>query len=236
MMQAAAMQAGDPHAVLRRVHARLRLVHGSLDQEVVEQLLVAAFLPRDACVLELGGNVGRVSCVANSLLDDRARHVVLEIDPATAAQLLENRDANGLGFSVEAAALGGRPVLMEATADCIGRRSAVAGREGGDRAWVPARHISWPDLRAKYPDLPFDTLICDCEGALFDVCAEYPGFLEGFRVVVSESDYGCDDKKRAMDALFAAAGLSRVACVPLQAPKTQCEAEFYEVWVSNPKP
>lgn len=225
------MQVADPHEVLRRVHAGLRLVHGSLDQEVMEQRLVTAFLPRDACVLELGGNVGRVSCVANSLLDDGARHVVLEIDPATAAKLVENRDANGLKFHVEAAALGGRPIMMEATADSIGRRSAVAGLESGDRAWTPARVISWPDLRAAYPDLRFDALICDCEGALFDICAEYPGFLAGFRTVVSESDYGCDEKKRAMDALFAAEGLTRVACVPLESPKTQCEAEFYEVWL-----
>lgn len=228
------MQLDNPHAaheLLQRVQAGLRLVHGSLDQELTGQLLVTAFLPRDACVLELGGNVGRVSCVVNSLLHDRSRHVVLEIDPATADRLAENRDANGLAFRVEAAALGGRPLLMEVTDDSLGRRSAVAGLESRDRDWWPARRISWPDLCAKHPGLHFDALVCDCEGALFDICSEYPGFLGGFHTIVSRSDYGCDEKKRAMDALFEAEGLVRVACVPVtQSPKTRCEAEFYEVW------
>lgn len=221
----------DAHDVLRGVHDRLRLVHGSLTEELTEQLLIAAFLPRDACVLELGGNVGRASCVINCLLDYPSKHVVMEVDPRAAAQLRENRDANGLAFRVEAAALGARPRVVQECDDSIGRRSAVAGEQAGDLAWKPAANVPWPELCARYPNFHFDALVADCEGALPAICDEYPGFLSGFRTVIVESDYDSDDAKRDMDRRFAAEGLRRVACIPSSAaPKTLREAEFYEVW------
>ena len=50
-------------------------------------------------VLELGGNIGRNSCIITSLLNDSKNLVVFESFDTIAQQLKENRDLNNLNFS-----------------------------------------------------------------------------------------------------------------------------------------
>ena len=45
--------------------------------ETYEQYMTYRFLPRNASVLELGGNIGRNSMLISSLLNDPTKHVVL---------------------------------------------------------------------------------------------------------------------------------------------------------------
>lgn len=204
-----------PYEKLRQVHGRLSLVHGSLDQEVVMQLLLLAYVPSDACVLELGGHVGRTSCIIATILDDDRRHVVLEIDPSTADKLRDNRDANGFRFEVEAAALAARPVLLEVTSDTLRRRSAPAGNESAAREWWPARRLAWPDLCARYCHLHFDVLVVGCGAALPAICADYPGFMTGFQTVIVQTDGGdsVDDATMAREGFHLAIRVPQVHSV-----------------------
>ena len=49
-----------------------------LCNEIPEQLMACQFLREDDCVLELGGSLGRNSCVINTILNDKTKHVVIE--------------------------------------------------------------------------------------------------------------------------------------------------------------
>ena len=64
---------------------------------IPEQLMTAKHLHPDDCVLELGGSIGRNSCVINSILTDKTKHVVVEPSKAELNILLKNRDSNNLG-------------------------------------------------------------------------------------------------------------------------------------------
>jgi predicted O-methyltransferase YrrM len=95
---------------LHRIHNTLRIDHGSLNEEVPEQLMVVKYLTGTEKVLEIGGNIGRNSLVINSILKDNKNLVVLESDSSIADQLLENRNLNNFNFHIENSALSNRKV------------------------------------------------------------------------------------------------------------------------------
>jgi len=97
---------------LDAIHKSLSLRHGSFSEEYPEQLMAATFISSDAKVLELGGNVGRNSCVIAYLLDDQTNLVVMEPSPISASQLQENRDLNQLSFQIEVAAVSHVPLVL----------------------------------------------------------------------------------------------------------------------------
>lgn len=65
----------------------------------------------DDVVLEIGGNVGRNSCVIASILKDSSNLVVIESSQEIATQLNENRELNGLNFSIVSKALSKVPYI-----------------------------------------------------------------------------------------------------------------------------
>jgi hypothetical protein len=62
--------------------------------ELPERELIRKYLPSNARVLELGGGIGVVSCLTNSLLRDKHAHVVVEANPLLIPFLESNRDLN----------------------------------------------------------------------------------------------------------------------------------------------
>ncbi len=59
------------------------------------------FVNPDDCVLELGGNIGRNSCVIGKILNDSNNLLVIESDPLSVLKLDENRRINALYFKIE---------------------------------------------------------------------------------------------------------------------------------------
>ena len=49
--------------------------------------------------------------------------------------------------------------------------------------------ITWDELNKKY-NLPFNTLIADCEGALYQILKDEPNMFDSFKKVIVENDYG----------------------------------------------
>ena len=214
----------DPVDRLNAIHATLNMEHGSLDDEYPEQLMLVRYVRPDATVLELGGNVGRSSCVIASILDDSSRLVVFESDPATAAQLKDNRDANGFAFHIEAAALSREP-LIQCGWDTVPWHGGVDVPEG----WTPVTTREWRQTLDTYESLRFNTLVADCEGALFYILRDHPGFLDGFETVVLENDFHQLEHKIYVDIMMARHGL-RVAHSEAGG-WGPCHDRFYEVWV-----
>jgi FkbM family methyltransferase len=68
--------------------------------EMEERHLVKAWLPRRFPVIELGGGLGVVSCLANRIIDDPERHMVVEANPLMIPVLERNRSLNDSKFEV----------------------------------------------------------------------------------------------------------------------------------------
>jgi FkbM family methyltransferase len=129
--------------------------------EIEERTLLRRCLPVDFPVVELGGGLGVVSCLANRKLASPARHVVVEAMPSVAALLQRNRDLNHCQFRVVNAALAyGSPTVNLGV-----NRSFVGSRIDGN--FDATVHVPSITLGGIVDEAGFDrfALICDIEGA-----------------------------------------------------------------------
>ena len=210
---------------LGMVHSSVTLKHGSMLDELPEQEMAMAFLDGTERVLEIGGNVGRNSIVIDRMQRGRGGSlVVLESDPDVAAQLTENKLANGCAFEVVVGALSKGPVYQEGWASV--------------RADAPpsSRHRPVPtvDIARLGASRCFDALVADCEGALAQILDDYPELLDGVRTVVIENDFIDDTDKRRVHGLFASRGLSVVYQRGLfWGVRGEWIPDFYQVWAKN---
>jgi FkbM family methyltransferase len=133
--------------------------------EAPERTLIRRHLNRTLPVVEFGGAIGVVSCVANALLDERSKHVVVEANPALLPVLEANRRRNNGKFTIEHGAIGyGSSVLRFPVAqDILESSTFVATTSMVD---VPAT-----SLRTVLDTHGFErcNLVCDIEGAEVDL-------------------------------------------------------------------
>ncbi len=193
-----------PHIdqLLAAIHASLNFTRnatggldgGGLDGEFPEQCMIARFLDPEATVVEFGGNAGRSSLAAASLLSSSARMVVFESDPVSAALLAQNRDANGFNFKVVSAAASLTPLYQY---DWVTASVPTPG----------AKPIRTTTLMAEAPHFVFDTIIADCEGALAPIFRDFPELVAPLSTVILENDFTVPGDKEAVDTALSAAGL-----------------------------
>lgn len=133
--------------------------------EQPEIALVKKYVQPDVPIIELGGCIGVVSCVANRLLANPSEHVVLEANPAVLDLLKANRDRNGCSFRVEHAALGYASATVEFYINS-GFMSGSSFRKTEKKIAVPA--ITLAQLAAQSQFARFN-LLADIEGAEIDL-------------------------------------------------------------------
>lgn len=208
----------DPFVRLLQIHSSLQLRHGSLHEEFPEQMMAINYLNGDEKVLEIGGNIGRNSCVIGRILN-HSDFVSMECDPAIAEQLIENRDLNQLTFHVENAALSKRKLIQKGW-DTI--PSDVLLEE---HAWVPT--ITLEELNEKYK-IPFDTLILDCEGAFYYILMDMPEILDNIKLILMENDYRVYSQKLEVDAILHSRGFN--VDYSERGGWGPCASHFFEVW------
>lgn len=207
-------------ARLQAAHSRLRLIHGSLAEEYPEQLMAAMFIPADAKVLELGANVGRNSCVIATLLNDSRNLVAVESSEDIANLLQQNRDVNGLQFHIEASAVSKVPLIQNQW-NTVPSDVDVAG-------WTRVKTITFDQVRQKY-GVEFDTLVVDCEGALYYILRDDPGMLRNIKLVIIENDFFADRNHMfAVQEHFKQNGMQCVYNQP--GGFGPCSDQFYQVW------
>lgn len=205
---------------LESIHSKLRLVHGSLSEEYPEQLMATMYLPSDAKVLELGGNIGRNSCVIAAILDDSRNLVTMEPNIEYINDLQENRDCNGLQFHIEASAVSMRP-LIQLGWDTFPSEEILPG-------YSRVSTINFEQLQKKY-GIIFDTLVVDCEGALFYILQDDPKILTNIKLVIVENDYHDPQQLKDVSDLFSQNGLQLVYNRSLGYTFYNSE-NFYQVW------
>lgn len=207
-----------PLVFLRYLHASLTLKHASFDNVYgdvyPEQEMLVRYVPEDAHVLELGGDIGRNSCIIAALLRSSSNLVVFEADEFIAKELAKNKARNGFDFAIENKALWSSLPCSE-----------------------QEKHIGWLQLQQKYPWLSFDTLLAG--GELYYALQSEPELLLGFKRVLLQNVYKDDSHKSFVVEKLVEAGMSCVYSKSLEHHEATgrqhfitpaCTSSFYEVW------
>ena len=184
------------------IHRHSLLPYGSMSDEYMEQLMVVRFLSPTATVLELGANIGRNTVTIATVLNDDHRFVTLECDPRSVESLLVTTGLNDLHCHVEASALSRVKLCQRGWITTPYEDSLPAG-------YAPVPTITFPQIETKY-NLVFDTLVVDCEGALYYILRDEPTLLANIHTVIIENDFIELSHKNFVDEKFAEAGLREV--------------------------
>ena len=203
---------------LLQIHSTLTLNYGSLYDEFPEQRMAVNYLKGHEKVLEIGGNIGRNSCVIRRILN-HSDFVSLECDPLIATQLIENRDVNGLDFHVENAALSKRKLIQKGW-DTIPSDTLLDGY-----TWINT--ITWDELNKKY-NILFDTLVLDCEGAFYYILIDMPEILDHINLILMENDYHNYVHKLELDRTLRSKGFK--VDYSEEGGWGPCSSHFFEVW------
>lgn len=207
---------------LQSIHDSLRFEGGSLLSEHDEQLMSVLFIPSDAKVLEIGANIGRNTCTISKLLTDSSNLVAVESCKETVDQLVTNRQLNNLSFQIEAAAISSTPLKQSRW-----KTEAMKPEEVLTQGFEVVRTITWPMFAQKYP-LQFDTLVADCEGALFPILTDYPQLLEGIIRIIIENDFSTLPERQYVHNLFTTNGFRCVYRKPYGE-----NIDFYQTWLKD---
>jgi len=208
------------------IHAGLTFAGGSLTDELPEQTMVVRFLDPAAKVLELGANIGRNTLMIASVLADQHNLVSLECDPVSVEMLRNNRFANRFTFHIEPSALSYRQLIQKGW--------QTRPSEDVPPGYVRVQTITFEDVQSKY-GIEFDTLVADCEGALYWILRDSEALLKNIHTVIVEADYASVEHKMAVEAIFDVHGLERIYSEPLVVDwdhpfPAECVASFFEVW------
>lgn len=178
---------------LARLHEFIYLNYGNIREEYPEQLMAMKFIRENDTVLEIGGNIGRNSCIIANILNDEKRLVVLESCEKYANQLKENRDENYFNFQIEASALSKVPLIQKDWNTYVSETVPIG--------YTKVNTITFEKLLEKY-SLKFNVLVLDCEGAIYQILKDEPNLLNGIETIIIENDFFENDKKDFVHNIF----------------------------------
>ena len=210
---------------LTTLQNKLKLKHGIWNDEYQEQILSINYIKSNSCVLELGGNIGRNSMIISLLLDDPTRLVVIEPSKKIYEQLMENKNNNNLNFNTECLAISEKRLWSS-------KWNTFSEYKPGSEE---VDTISFDNLKHKY-QYQFDTLVCDCEGALYYILLDNENILKDIHTIIIENDFTDLNHKTYVDDIFKKNNLKCVYqkegdnYVKTYLP---CKQNFYEVWKKN---
>lgn len=201
-------------------HAKLKIIGGTFNDELIEQTMSVKFLRPDDKVFELGGNIGRNSLIIASILNDPKNLVVLESDPNSARTLKNNSMYNGLQFNVVNAALSAQPLIQQGWVTKPGT---------AEPGWYPVNTIEWDAIKTLFP-LDFTVLVADCEGALYHILHSYPEMLDGIRLILLENDFQTKEEAEWVHNLLRSKGFKDVYSTTGPVAWGHCKDFFWQAW------
>ena len=88
--------------------------------------------------------------------------------------------------------------------------------------------IDSAQLKAKYNDIQFDTLVLDCEGAFYYILMDMPEILDNINLIIMENDYHTKEPKEFVNSVLKENNfvLHYVEC----GGWGPCYQHFFEVW------
>jgi hypothetical protein len=208
--------------ILENIHSKITLKNGNMKSEYPEQRLALEFLTAESKVLELGSNIGINSIVISNILSNDTNLVTLECDSTHIDTLTYNRDINNLHFNIEPSALSSIP---------LGRRGwHTFPMTPGDNNLIPVNTITYEQLLSKY-GVNFDTIVADCEGALYYILKDMPYILANIKLLIVENDYIQLDHKLFVDKILESYGFKGIKSIPGGFNNSPCYDCFYQVFV-----
>lgn len=162
---------------LFNIHNKLKF-NGNIKNELPEQLMALKYIQPSDSILELGGSIGRNSCIINYIINNKANHIVIEPSPLELDILVQNRDNNNLGFQIENSAISDKKLYS------LGWRTYDKYINGS----IPINVITFSELYKKY-NIKFTTLIIDNEGNFPNMLKAFPDILDDIRLLIIEHDF-----------------------------------------------
>lgn len=191
---------------LSLIHSKLKIKHGSFDDEFPEQRMATKYLTGNEKVLEIGGNIGRNSLVIAQILRDGGganndfNLVTMECANDTSILLMENRNLNGFHFHIEKSALSSNKLIQnELNGINVINKTLPSDTLLPGHTWVNT--VTWNELKEKY-NTEFNTLVLDCEGAFYYMLLDMPEMLENIKLIIMENDYWDLNHKNVVDDIL----------------------------------
>ncbi len=153
--------------------------------EIADQALVKKFLLPSDKVLELGARYGIVSCLINSILQDKKAHVAVEPDERVWNALETNRQVNRCGFFIVKGFLSEKPLGLTKV-NAAGGFGTTSFEDPSSK--IPCFHLEVIKKEAQISD--FTALVVDCEGCFGQFLLENLILLNSLRIILFEAD-GC---------------------------------------------
>ena len=166
---------------LTEIQNKIKFI-GNMKTEIPEQLMTCKHLNSNDCVLELGGSIGRNSCIINYILLDKKNHVVVEPSLMELEVLKKNRDNNNFKFQIENSAISEKILFSK------GWHTYTENIPGS----TPIKILTYNQLKAKY-NLNFNTIIADCEGNFVPMLKSFPDILNGINKIMIEHDFNSNE-------------------------------------------
>ena len=180
------------------------------EYEAGERKLIREFLRADDRVIELGGCIGVLSCLVNSLLSSPCRHLVVEANPELIPLLKRHRLLNRACFAIEECAVSIEPEVTFAVHRFMTHGGVFT--QGGTRR-IRVRGRSLADLHDSHG--PFNALLIDVEGSELEILRISSTLLLQYRLVIIElhkeivGAEGLEECRR----ILASAGLKRLRAI-----------------------
>ena len=164
---------------LYHLHNKLNFTNKKLlKKEIPEQLMALKHISKDDVVLELGGSIGRNTCVISTILSDSSNLVTIEPNINEIKDLKINRELNNFKFHIEENVLSKQPLYS------LGWYTYIDEKPDS----LKVDNITWPQLKKKY-NLHFNVLIVDNEGHFVSTLKDYPDILNDIRMINIEHDF-----------------------------------------------
>jgi len=170
----------DPVVKLDSIHRNLIFQGGNIRDEYPEQMMSMLYIKPDSCVLEIGSNIGRNTMTIATILNDQSKLVTLECDPQSYEILKTNMETNGYDFNIINAALSARKLIQKGW-ETIPSETVLPG-------YFPVNTITYDELK-EMCNMKFDTIVADCEGALFYILQDFPELMNSVTTMIMENDY-----------------------------------------------
>lgn len=175
----------NPYEKLLQLQRFIRC--NDMSKEIYEQLFVVNYLDENASVLELGGNIGRVSLVIASILNNDKNLVVIEPTIKIAEMNENNRNINCFQYNIETKILSkNKKYLVEHATESVSNK--VVDYIPNDEKYTLIDCITFDQLEKKY-NIKFDTLVIDCEGAFYYILLDFPEILNNINTIIIENDF-----------------------------------------------
>ena len=209
----------DSTEKLQKLHKYLNIQYGNIEHEYPEQLMAINYINENDIVLELGANIGRNTCIIAQILNNDRNLVTLESNLQHVNELTINRNNNDFNFQIEPSALS-KKMLIQKGWDTQVSDVLLPG-------FTKVNIIEWSELKKKY-NLNFNTLVADCEGALYYILQDEPDMLINFNKIILENDYHNINHKIYVDNIITKHGFKNV--YREAGGWGPCYNCFFEVW------